>query len=108
MRWAEHLLSWYALVPLALVLLFFPPAFLDAYNRIDLVLALLVVWIVFWTVRATRGWRGYDRAAKERYFKRVILFASVVVTLGLAWVLSNVLAVYYHTENLGIHGANAP
>lgn len=55
-RALDVVLSKYVLVPVVLILLLDPPRAIDRFNRVDSVLAVVVVWFCYWTIRALRSW----------------------------------------------------
>lgn len=106
MRWLEFATSRYVLVLAALVLLLRPPAFLDRYNRFDLVLTLFVVWIAFRTVAAIGSWKQYDRARKAGYFKRLFAFLSIVCFLVVVWSANGAIQRQFTPERMLLSGSN--
>jgi hypothetical protein len=103
-RALDVVLSKYVLVPVALILLLDPPRALDRFNRVDVVLAVLVVWFGYWTIRAVRSWSQQ----KDAYFGRWMIFSAVMALALFLKPFDAIIQRYYSSAGLMILATNAP
>ena len=107
MRWLDLIFSKYVMAPLILLVLFFPPRFLTSFNRLDVVLVMILWWIIYWTVQAFRNWKNYSLEEKGAFFKRSIIFTFVLVVALFVKPVDEFIQRRYSTQGLLLLANNA-